>query len=249
VLGASNVARGLSVITETTRQIAGRPLEFFAATGHGRSYGVTSRVLGRELPGIAECGLWKALEGRPPLPTSALVTDIGNDLLYDQPLEAIVGWVEFCLSRLAAIDARIVVTRLPTVNLPGLTARKFAVLKKIFFPRCRRGFSEIVELVYALDERVGALAGAYGAQSISPARDWYGFDSIHIRSRAMPRAWREILLPWSSEPDAARRVWPAPLRRLYLNTVFPERQRVFGLQWKRRQPAGKLLDGTTLWFY
>ncbi len=183
LLGASNVVRGLSVVTETARRVAGRPLEIFAAIGHGRSYGKASRVLSRKLPGIVECGLWEVLAGRPALPTSALVTDIGNDVLYDEPLDRIVGWVDCCLARLAALDARIVVTRLPLVNLPGLTERKFRLLKRIFFPRSRRSFSEVVQLVQALDQQVVELARRYGAETVSPLREWYALDKIHIRSR------------------------------------------------------------------
>ena len=55
--------------------------------------------LWRELPGIVECGLWDALAQRPPAPTVALLTDIGNDLLYDVPVPQIVSWVETCLDR------------------------------------------------------------------------------------------------------------------------------------------------------
>jgi hypothetical protein len=249
LLGASNVARGLSVITETARRVAGRPLEIFAAVGRGRSYGQASRLLGRELPGIAQCGLWEALASRPRMTTSALVTDIGNDLLYDQPLDRIVEWIDFCLSRLAEVEARIVVTRLPLDNLPGLSERKFLLLKKIFFPGSRQTFPEVVDLVRALDERVVELARRYAAETISPPRAWYGFDSIHISARAMPRAWREILSLWSTAELSQKKVWPAPLRALYLNAVFPERQRLFGRAWHVRQPAGKLRDGTTLWFY
>jgi hypothetical protein len=249
ILGASTVARGISVIAETARRMHGRPLEIFAAFGRGRSYGQPSQFLGFELPGIAECGLWESLAARPALATSALLTDIGNDLLYDQPLERIVGWIDLCLARLAAIEARIVVTRLPLANLPGLSEARFRLLRKIFFPRCRQSLAQLVELAHALDERVVALARAYGAQTISPERAWYGFDAIHIRLRATPRAWREILLAWSPELAPPHAVAPSPLRALYLNTVFPERQRVFGREWQVRQPSGKLPDGTTLWLY
>jgi hypothetical protein len=35
-----------------------------------------------------------------------LVTDIGNDLLYEVPVDRIVDWVDQCLDRLKAINAR-----------------------------------------------------------------------------------------------------------------------------------------------
>jgi len=78
LLGASNLTRGISTAVETARLQWGRPLDVMAALGHGRSYGLASRLLCRTLPSIVECGLWPALAARPPAPTAALVTDVGN---------------------------------------------------------------------------------------------------------------------------------------------------------------------------
>ena len=55
-------------IVATLQSADSAPLEIFAADGHGRSYGMASRVLGRELPGILECRLWETLASRPAAP-------------------------------------------------------------------------------------------------------------------------------------------------------------------------------------
>ena len=122
LLGASNVARGISALTGTARAIWGQPLEVFAAFGRGRSYGLPSRVLVRELSGIVQCGLWDAVGRRDRLPTAALVTDIGNDLIYGRSVDEIAQWVDTCLARLNALEARTVVTGLPIDNLASLPA-------------------------------------------------------------------------------------------------------------------------------
>lgn len=57
LLGASNIARSLSIVFDSARNAWGSPLDIVAATGHGRSYGMSSRVLGRTLPGILQSGL------------------------------------------------------------------------------------------------------------------------------------------------------------------------------------------------
>ena len=51
-------------MVETAHGVWGRPLEVFVALGHGRSYGRSTRMLGRQLPGILECGLWPELAAR-----------------------------------------------------------------------------------------------------------------------------------------------------------------------------------------
>jgi hypothetical protein len=57
LLGASNLTLGLGTVLSTIRNPSPAPLDILAAPGHGRSYGATSRVLCRELPGILQCGL------------------------------------------------------------------------------------------------------------------------------------------------------------------------------------------------
>ena len=99
LLGASNLTMGLGRVYRTLRTLWPEPLDLLVATGHGRSYGFTSYVFSRTLPGIAACGLWHDLAQRVPLPTVALVTDIGNDIVYGSDVSAIAGWVEQCLAR------------------------------------------------------------------------------------------------------------------------------------------------------
>ena len=82
LLGASNLVAGLPRVVEAARSVWGGPLDILAAAGHGRSYGRSSRVLWRTLPGILSCGLWEDLARRPPASTAALLTDVGNDILY-----------------------------------------------------------------------------------------------------------------------------------------------------------------------
>src|SRR5262245_13820468 len=96
LLGASNLVRSISSVVETARRIWREPIEIMAAIGHGRSYGRDSVVLGRKISGIFPCALWKDLQNRPPLPTAALVTDVGNDLGYGVDVAEIISWVEGC---------------------------------------------------------------------------------------------------------------------------------------------------------
>ena len=94
LLGASNLTRSFPTVVATVRQTWPAPVEIMAAMGHGRSYGQDSSVLGKKISGIFPCALWQDLQNRPSLPTAALVTDIGNDMLYGVSPDQMLDWVE-----------------------------------------------------------------------------------------------------------------------------------------------------------
>jgi hypothetical protein len=249
LLGASNLTRSIGTVVETARQVWGRPLDVLAAFSHGRSYGLRMGILGHARPGIVECGLWEALGRRPPAATAALLTDVGNDLLYEVPVPQIAAWVENCLDRLTAAGARVVLTPLPLCGLDRLSPARFLLLRTALFPGCRLRYATVVERAYELDERLRALAKGYGARLADHQPGWYGFDPIHIRRRWSARAWLAILSRWS-DTAAANGLALGSLRRwMYLRMLAPERHWVFGWERLRAQPAGALADGTQLAFY
>ena len=248
LLGASNLTRGVSTALATAAAYWGRPLDILTALGHGRSYGMTSSVLGRALPGIVDCGLWKALAARSPGPTAALVTDIGNDLLFEAPPGLIADWVEQCLDRLQAAGARVVMTMLPMANSDGMSEWRYHFLRNCFFAGCHLSLDELMRRSSVLDGRLREICAARGVTAIDQQSDWYGFDPIHIRRRHWAAAWAEVMAPWC---DGPRPQIPRPPRRrgLYLRLLAPEQRWFFGIERRRAQPAGRLPDGSTVAIY
>lgn len=249
LLGASNLARGVSMVVETARGIFPPPLEIVAAMGLGRSYGMTSSVLGRQLPGICQCGLWRALDELPPAPTAALLTDVGNDLLYEASVASAAGWVERCLDRLAREGCRVVMTGLPLESVGGISERQFRVLRGLLFPRCGLSLACLLDRANALDSRLLEMAAAREIRFIRPDRDWFGWDRIHVRRRHWAVAWRDILAAWSDEEQHPPPARGSLLRSIYLRSLPPEARRLWSFEQRRRQPSGRLSDGTTLAFY
>ena len=180
ILGASNATIGLSTIVQTARQIWGHPLEVMAAVGHGRSYGAASRVLGRTLPGILHCDLWRELAARPALPTAALLTDIGNDIIYGRTPNVLLEWVENCLQRLAPNVERLVVTRLPIATLMATSTWKLHLLVSLIFPSSRVVPTEALARATEVDQALCTFAARFGAYVVQPEPSWYGWDPIHI---------------------------------------------------------------------
>ena len=247
-LGASNVARAISTVFETARGMCGCPVEILAAIGRGRSYGIDSSVLGRRLPGILHCGLWQALAERPALPTSAVVTDIGNDILYGVPPVQIAQWVEKCLERLLAYDVRIVMTLLPISNVEKLTPARFRVARALLFPRNRQSLEEIREKVFELNDRIRGVGEQCGVTLIEQQSDWYGFDPIHVHRRNWAKVWQKIFSGWPEvqscdAPTRSLRRW------LYLTMLKPEQRVIWGVHQHGKQPAARFSDNTTISLY
>lgn len=250
VLGASNVERGISTIVSVARNALAGPIEFVFACGHGRSFGIESSVLGRRLPGIAPCELWPALGAFPALPTVAVLTDVGNDLLYGAPVERISAWVGDCLRRLNDIGARIVIAGLPLESLERLPRWRFMLLSRVLFPMHAARFESVRSDALRLDAALRAQAEQCGAAWIAPPAEWYGFDPIHIRRSVSWAAWEKIFSAAVTDSNARVGAPRSALRQwLYLKRLRPLRRRWWGIEQFRSQPAGALADGSRVWLY
>ena len=246
LLGASNLRASLPLAVNLLRRRAGGPVEVLAACGHGRSYGAWSRFLGiRGLPGIAACGLWRVLEDRPVLPTFALLTDAGNDLVYGAEAAEIAGWIESCLHRLAHQQARIVLTRLPLARLERLSPRQVRLAVTLMFPGRRAPWPALLERARELDERLCRLGGDFDALVVEPEASWYGIDPIHLRRQCRRGVWER--LTGAFEVPAGR---PAadPIR-FRVPLLAAETTRLAGRALQASQPAVHLADGTTVALY
>lgn len=249
LLGASNLTKGIGTVLDTSTRLWGCPLEVFATLGHGRSYGRQSRVVAVQLPGITECGLWRDLEASAKLPTAALVTDIGNDILYEEPVERIAAWVAVCLDRLAAIEATTIVTLLPVDNLRTLGSARFHLVRKIFFPSSRITLEEVTRRAWALNDMLRTLVAERGFTTVEHCPAWYGLDPIHIRFAHRGRAWRDILSGWSSTGSTLAPSGAVLAQTLFLRTRTPQQRHVLGIAQRGRAPSARFRDGTRVTFY
>ena len=240
LLGASNLKIGFPQLFSC---LPGR-VEVLAALGHGRSYGTwTSLAWVRRLPGIVHCGLWEELERRPPLPTMAVLTDVGNDLLYGASVPTIAGWIGTCLERLARQEVEIVVGLLPIPSLEKVSAFRYHLIRQILFPgRRAEPWSAMLSSARELNERLRSLGSKHGARLVEPPPSWYGIDPIHVRRSRRRESWNEILrhprLAGEGEPEGCR-----------LPLFGAAELRLFGVPLRHPQPVCRLKDGSTVALY
>jgi len=245
LLGASNVTLGLSSLIACARAAWGEPLDILVAAGHGRSYGTTSTVLGRSLPAILQCGLWDELRNRPPLPTAALLTDIGNDLIYGRDVPLILQWVEACLEKLQPSAERLVVTRLPLASLERTATWKLRLLISLIFPSSRMELTTTLAQARDLDAQLIAFAGRFRAYVVQPDVDWYRLDPIHVTRARRIEAWQKYLSCWC---DGEKTLPPRNSLHQWFTAVRarPQQWRYWGRQRQRQQPCATFADGTRL---
>jgi len=244
-LGASNLTRGFQTVVSTARDTWGPQVEVVAALGHGRSYGIPSRLAVRTLPGILESGLWRELESRPGVRTRGLVTDVGNDILYGVSPEQILAWVEEAIRRLRRFARDLVLTDLPLTSIRRLSRGKFLLLRSLLVPACRLSLEEVLERAERLNAGLGDLAAAQDVRLFRLKPEWYGFDPIHIRPRLWRPAWQEIL-----GGESVGSSGPRPrFEGLRLYTLRPERQWLLGIEQLTPQPGVALRFGGRVWLY
>lgn len=259
LIGASNLTRGISTVVGCARSAAGSgPLEVFCALGHGRSYGLRSRIIARSIPGIVDSALWHDLRAaerhQPAARTRALVTDVGNDVAYGVEPERIAEWLRFTLHELRERGARTIITPLPLPALERFSPTRFELARRLLFPSRSLTLDDVLRRARETDRHLRALAAGYGAVLVEPDPAWYGLDAIHLRLRAWSQAWPTILAPWLDNP-ACRAAFTqhhprADLRRwLSIRLSAPSHWWLFGVAQRRQQPSVRLADGTLLWLH
>ncbi|MEQ1815922.1 MAG: hypothetical protein ABL861_05545 [Nitrosomonas sp.] len=193
LLGASNLTLSLRLAIHLMQQRFGGPSEVLAAVGHGRAYGLANQVLLRGLPGIAVSGLWSQLNSIEVLPTYALLTDIGNDILFGSAPEKILQQVEWCIEKLQMQSAQIIVTNLPMASIEDLSERRYAFYRNIFYPLCRLPRSETVSRARAVYQGLIDMASCRNFTLYEQEPVWFGPDGIHVHYWKRRAFYRDML--------------------------------------------------------
>ncbi|MFM7185025.1 MAG: hypothetical protein ACKO4Z_09670 [Planctomycetota bacterium] len=214
VCGASNVSRGLARLAAVVGGRSSGPVDLFVTAGHGRSYGANSRVAARRLPSILGSGLWRAIDrqdrgsaGR--AGPVALVTDVGNDLLYGFTVSQVAGWVRESVRRLTDTGAAIVITGLPLASIARVGPARYRALRACYVPGCRLPLGDLKASATDLDACLTGLAAERGIAMIRQPGEWYGFDAIHIRRRRLDELWHATCDAWglAGTPAVRRATW------------------------------------------
>lgn len=246
VLGASNVTLGWSeLLNQLVRRSSG-PIQLFTAHGMGRSYLKSqSGFMLWQLPGILHSELWDALphvdQDESP---KAMITDVGNDLVFGSNAREVADAVQKCVLRLQRwnADTEIVLSRPPLDSVRTLGEARFRLVRQILFPRCTLTLKDAIRETTELDVRLTELAQTYGVHCFQPEPGWYGFDPIHVKRVYRSTAFGRMMDGWCrstaaaapyNEPLTSRTRWARPQ---------PARYELFGRPRVREQPCIQTAD-------
>jgi hypothetical protein len=203
----------------------------------------------KKIPGIFFSGIWSALQQEKTVPITAWITDIGNDLAYEVPVETILEWVSGCVDRLQELDARIAITDLPIAVLRDVGESKFRLIRALFFPTNRSSRDELLTRATALSFALKELGKTRNIPIFSAPTAWFGWDPIHPQRRHHLAMWCELLGLFANDANDARLVEDRWWLRCYLRLLQPESWNHFSVSRSTRQPNGHLLDGTSVALY
>ncbi|HMO16704.1 MAG TPA: hypothetical protein PKA63_02515 [Oligoflexia bacterium] len=256
ILGASNVTFSLPlicrIISASSKSLADPdPFHLLVAAGHGRSYCGASKVLGRTLPSLINCRIWKKsrkLHNSYP-ETRSLITDIGNDLLYGYSPEKIIASVSVCIDRLLehGDSSRVLLSLLPLESLSKMSPLQYHIARSILFPfRKHESIVSIMEKVNELQEGLLLLEKKFKILTLTPPSTWYGIDPIHIKWSKRKVAWLEMLTQ-NEELLPEESLSLSNSIKVYLQK--PERRKILCIDQYTKQPCYSFGDVCKLYLF
>ncbi|MBL8753498.1 MAG: hypothetical protein JNK15_09370 [Planctomycetes bacterium] len=244
--GASNLARLTLAVLDAERARVAGPVEMHAAAGFGRSYCVASRFLVRGLGPIDTSPMWAhlaATDAADRARTTALLMDVGNDLLYGLRVDRILAAVEGTLVRLCTVAERVVVVGLPIATVRTVTKAQFLLVRTVLVPGSPLTFADAREGAERLHDGLRTLAERHGAAFREHRPEWYGFDPMHVRRRNAAAATRD----WLAAPaSASMRPFDTWTGRWRLRLAGPAERTWCGVRCRHVQPALLFRDGSSL---
>ncbi len=158
--------------------------------GPGRGYCVNGGFLNVSYPSIRSCGILQSAGERAQkgLKVIALITDIGNDIMYGVSLKEITACLNSIFLELDALGAEVFVHPIPLDLSKDVTERQFRILRSIFYPHSALKFQEAKGAVDAVNEFLRGRAGG-GIHLLPGTKDCTGIDKIHYSIFRGHRAW------------------------------------------------------------
>jgi hypothetical protein len=194
LLGASNLARsfhGLKCSIE--RCILPRTAIFLHAMGPGRGYVSRGGILNAVYSPIINSGIFEAARNKKikKQKVVALITDIGNDIMYNISPDKIIDSLQHILNVLDEIGTNIVITSIPVDLKNDISELHFQILRKIYFPKSSVKYSQASNNIKTINQFI-LKASNQKITVMNDMKRFSGIDKIHYSIFKSPLAWSHI---------------------------------------------------------
>ena len=193
-LGASNLARsfhGLKYCIE--RCILPRPAIFMHAMGPGRGYLSRGGILNTVYSPILNCGILEAARNKKIKDqlVVALITDIGNDIMYGVSSEKIIDGLQYLINTLCEFKTNIFITSIPVDLENDISELHFHIIRQIYFPKSPVKYSQASNNIKAINKFI-LQSSNKKITTIDDMKQFCGIDKIHYSILKSQSAWCHI---------------------------------------------------------
>ncbi len=194
LMGASNLARGYAGLANClTRVLHPAPVEILHASGPGRAYCVEGGLFNVTYPPIGTCGIGSAVRERAAGKSrvAALLTDIGNDIMYGVSADEIIRCLGNLIDELRGLGAGVLATSIHVDLERDVGETYFKILRSVFYPGSGIQFSEAASAV----RQINAFLEESAKEKITLLRgvkEYCGADKIHYSLFKSHRFWSEV---------------------------------------------------------
>ena len=194
LLGASNLARGYSMLTQYLSECREKT-EFLNALGPGRGFCARGGMFNFTYSPILASRVIESAEkkSKNAFFTAVLITDIGNDLMYEVPAETLIANLDAAIDRMLGWNANIFLTSIHVNLKKDVSPTTFLLLRLLFYPGSKVTFEKADLLVTKvnryleeksrINERVHLITGM---------ETFAGLDKIHFSILKAHSAWSKV---------------------------------------------------------
>ncbi len=170
-----------------------RPVEVMIATGPGRGYCVPGGLLTVVYPPIQSSRIFEAAREKfaSGYRVIALVTDIGNDIMYGVSPEVLIETVQQVFTRLHSMNAEIFYTTLPEKFEKGISPAWFYILRTLLVPGSRVPYEKAIAGITEVNRFLKEFAQK-SCHRIPGLDRYLGFDEIHYGWFSAQKAWTHV---------------------------------------------------------
>ena len=194
LLGASNLSRGCFALSRYMKaRLCPRPVEVLIASGPGRGYHTSGGLLNVNYTPICSSDIFEVAQKKSESGCRivALVTDMGNDIMYGVSAEQLIATIQQVFDRLRSMNAEIFYTTLPVAFEKGVHPIWFYILRSLLLPFSRVSYDKATAGIIAVNQFLKK-CGTENCYLVSGMDRYLGYDEIHYGWFRAHSAWSHL---------------------------------------------------------